>query len=83
MVSKVTRIVALMGILLFIAHASTAGEVKFSASLDAEAIEQQINVVDGDVDIGSSNQIIRPIASIRYISRDLNAFLRITTFAGN
>jgi uncharacterized protein (PEP-CTERM system associated) len=78
MVSKVTRIVALMGILLFIAHASTAGEVKFSASLDAEAIEQQINVVDGDVDIGSSNQIIRPIASIRYISRDLNAFLQGT-----
>lgn len=66
-----------IGFYLFAPHA-IAGDLEFSAGIDAEIVEQQINVDGDDGSIGSSNQILRPYLQAAYVGRDVRGIFAST-----
>lgn len=79
-----TTLFASIATALFATHA-VAGEFKFSAGVEADIIEQQIEVDENNRSIGASNQIIRPFLRAAYEVETLEGPLRVNqiTSAGS
>jgi uncharacterized protein (PEP-CTERM system associated) len=72
--NALSKTLILAGVLL-LANSAVARDVKFSLGIDADWIEQKIDVEEDNSSISSSNQIIKPYTQISYLGRDIRASL--------